>query len=264
MARIRTIKPELPTDRTLAACSMEARYTFLLLISQADDYGLLLAEPRQLLGMLFPHDEHVTPKHLDKWLGELCTSGRIRWRVTKDGARVLEIVNWAKHQVVKNPGKPLLKHKLEPVGSTSYGKPTEDVVQPSVESGGADRERDLGKGKGTGDRPAADHAAGFEEAWAAYPKRPNNPKTRARDAWKASVKRGADPAAMHAGVIAYAAYCERQAMAPEFIKQAATFFGPKDHWLDDYGAPPARKITMYDENGEMTPEALRALRGNAA
>ncbi len=35
---------------------------------------------------------------LEAWLLELVAIGRIRWRETRDGARVIEVVNWLRHQ----------------------------------------------------------------------------------------------------------------------------------------------------------------------
>lgn len=157
MARIRSIKPELPADRTLSALDFPVRYTFILLISQADDYGLLMAEPRQLLGLLYPHDERVSPDLLESWLDELVRAGRIGWRWTTDGARVLEIVNWAKHQQVKSPGKPLLRDRLQP--PTEGPPPGCPRIAPDLPPkrrrvapglGGAERERERDQGTGKG------------------------------------------------------------------------------------------------------------------
>ena len=114
MPRIRSIKPELATSRKLAQASREARYTFVLLITQADDEGFVYAEPRQLLGALYPHDADVTPTLLETWLADLVACGSVHLRETKDGARVAEIVGWREHQFVKNPGKPKLSPTLLP------------------------------------------------------------------------------------------------------------------------------------------------------
>jgi hypothetical protein len=74
----------------------------------------------------------------------------------------------------------------------------------------------------------------FEEAWRAYPSRSNNSKAAARKAWAASVKRGADPATMLEGARRYAAWIAAEGTAPQYVKLAATFFGPGEHWLSDY------------------------------
>jgi len=259
MARIRTIKPELPADRTLAACSITARYTFVLLITQADDYGLVAAENRQLLGILYPHDPKINQKKLFSWIKQLIDCQCVRWRSTVDGARVLEIVNWSKHQSVKNPGRPLLLNKLAPLTTVdppkalrkSSRKSTEDVARPSVDPGGA--ERDLGPRKGKGNGLSADV---FGEVWEEYPRRPNNSKSKAVKAWTARIRDGEDPQVMLAGVRAYAAYVKRELTAPKFIKQASTFFGPEKHWETDY-TPVGGNIKLYDDDGLPTPEASR-------
>jgi hypothetical protein len=75
MARIRTIKPELPSDPSLAKCSREARLAFTYLITQSDDYGFIPAAPRQLVGALFPHDDDLTPADLGRWINELVAAG---------------------------------------------------------------------------------------------------------------------------------------------------------------------------------------------
>lgn len=127
MARIRSIKPELATKKKLASISREARYTFVLLLTQADDEGFLLAEPRQLLGTLYPHDDDVTPERLDGWLGELVAIGSIVFRLTLDGSRVVQVVGWHEHQRVKNPAKSKIEPTLTPVLRSSSVEPPEDV-----------------------------------------------------------------------------------------------------------------------------------------
>lgn len=141
MPRIRTLKPETASDRKLASVSRDARYTFVLLISQADDDGLLRAEPRQLLGALYPFDHDVSGPKLEHWLAELCQKDMIRWRRTLDGVRVIEIVNWSKHQFIKNRSIPFLLTQLAPLTETETGlsvEPTEEGSSPSVEAGGAE------------------------------------------------------------------------------------------------------------------------------
>lgn len=72
------------------------------------------------------------------------------------------------------------------------------------------------------------------------------------------MKAGADERAMVEGTQRYAAYVAAEGTDPKFIKQAATFFGPNEHYLSDYEVP-SRKIQVYQENGvDFTPEFLRA------
>lgn len=142
MARIRSLKPETASDRKLAGASRDARYTFVLLISQADDDGLLRAEPRQLLGALYPFDEDVDSATLETWLAELQAIGAICYRRTRDGVRVVELVNWAKHQIIKNRSKPFLLLQLDgqctsPPTQSSVGS-TETLRRPATDPGGAE------------------------------------------------------------------------------------------------------------------------------
>lgn len=112
MARIRSLKPELADDAKLAGVSIEARYTFVLLISKADDDGLIPGAHRQLLGLLYPHNEDVTVARLLEWLEELVAIGVVRWRVTRDRVPVVELVNWSKHQRIDNKGRNTLRGML--------------------------------------------------------------------------------------------------------------------------------------------------------
>lgn len=119
MARIRTIKPELAQDLKLASTSRDARYTFILLITQADDEGLIPGAHRQLLGLLYPHNDDVTAAQLLHWIEELESIGAIRWRATVDGAPVIELTNWSKHQRVDNKGKSHLAATLADPAATN-------------------------------------------------------------------------------------------------------------------------------------------------
>lgn len=85
----------------------------------------------------------------------------------------------------------------------------------------------------------------FERAWSAYPQRPNNSKADAFKAWSARIRAGASPGSIIAGVERYAAYCKTDVSDPRYIKQAATFFGPAEHYLEEWrptarGAPPGK------------------------
>lgn len=160
MARIRTIKPELASDIGLAQVSIGARYTFVLMITQADDAGLLPGSPRQLLGALYPHDEAVTSEDLATWVGELVTAGQVRRRCTVDGAPVVELVNWTRHQRLDNAGKSALSMCLaadESDPAATRGEPPQDAAK--IRSRALDLgPRTIGEGEGVGPvtEPAAD------------------------------------------------------------------------------------------------------------
>ncbi|EPD1305894.1 helix-turn-helix domain-containing protein [Enterobacter cloacae complex sp. ECL411] len=79
----------------------------------------------------------------------------------------------------------------------------------------------------------------FEQAWQAYPKRAGgNSKAAAWKAWKARIKDGVTTVAMLAGVDRYAAYVRATGSAgTQYVKQAATFFGPDRHFDESWQAP---------------------------
>ena len=81
----------------------------------------------------------------------------------------------------------------------------------------------------------------FETAWQAYPKRAGgNSKAAAFKAWNARLKDGVKPEAMLAGVKRYAAYARATGSAgTQYVKQAASFFGPDRHFEESWQAPSA-------------------------
>lgn len=112
MARIRTIKPELPSDPSLAKCSRDARLTFTYLITQSDDYGFVPAAPRQIVGLLFPHDDDITPAHVGAWVNELVAVGLAEWAWTTDGLPLVRLLGWESHQRIDNRRKAVLSSSL--------------------------------------------------------------------------------------------------------------------------------------------------------
>ena len=73
----------------------------------------------------------------------------------------------------------------------------------------------------------------FQPIWEAYPKRSGgNPKAKAFKAYRARRKAHAMEA-IRDGVVRYAKWCEAtQKVGTEYVKQAATFFGPDEHFLE--------------------------------
>lgn len=79
----------------------------------------------------------------------------------------------------------------------------------------------------------------FEEAWKAYPARAGgNSKADARKAWAARLSTGIEPEDLLAGVRRYAAFCRTtEKVGTAYVKQAATFFGPGEHWAEEWQLP---------------------------
>jgi hypothetical protein len=76
----------------------------------------------------------------------------------------------------------------------------------------------------------------FDAAFLAYPKRAGgNPIKRAQKAWTARIKAGVDPEVIHAGVVRYCAFVRATGdYGTKYVKQAATFFGPDEHYLEPW------------------------------
>jgi uncharacterized protein YdaU (DUF1376 family) len=82
-----------------------------------------------------------------------------------------------------------------------------------------------------------EYPADFEMAWAAYPKRSNANKKETFKAWNARVRQGADPLVMMQGAARYKLYCEAMKTQDQYIKQPKTFFGPDEHYLEEWAVP---------------------------
>lgn len=86
-------------------------------------------------------------------------------------------------------------------------------------------------------RKAAD--GDFEEAFQHYPKRiGGNPKSKAAKAWAARRAAGVEPLVLGAGMRRYAAFVKATGKdGTQYVMQAATFFGPDEHYLEPWTVP---------------------------
>lgn len=128
MARIRTIKPEFARSASTAQLSRDARLLFLLLLPEVDDDGRMLGSAKLLDGLLYPSDDDVTAKKIERWLEECERAGMVTlYEVT--GTRYLQITNFAKHQKVSHKRDSVLP---PPPRRSAAGAPPETLV-PYVE-----------------------------------------------------------------------------------------------------------------------------------
>jgi hypothetical protein len=79
----------------------------------------------------------------------------------------------------------------------------------------------------------------FDAVWQAYPKRAGgNPRAAAEKAYAARLRDGATPDSLLAGTRRYAAFIRATGKeGTEYVKQAASFFGPDGHWAEPWDAP---------------------------
>ena len=102
MARIRTVKPGFFATPDFAGVPIEARFLLVGLFTEADDDGRLMDSPKRLAGAIFPHDEKVTARKVDCWLGQLVERDKLV-RYGFGAAKYVQIVNWSKHQKISHP-----------------------------------------------------------------------------------------------------------------------------------------------------------------
>lgn len=138
MGRIRTIKPDLPEDEQLGAVSREARLTFVLLFTVADDEGRFRAAPALIRSQLFPYDADVLIGDIRRWLDELLDSGRIRLYQV-EGQWYGDIPRWKRHQRIDKP-------QTSKLPTFDDGSPI-DLLLPADDSR-TDKEEE-GKGSGS-------------------------------------------------------------------------------------------------------------------
>ena len=122
---------------------------------------------------------------------------------------------------------PRISHSFEPVN--------EPVSEPIKNTGAS------AKASAPARSAKQDYSPELETAWQAYPKRAGgNSKSGAYKAWKARLKDGVKPEDMLAGVKRYAAYARATgSVGTQYVKQAATFFGPDRHFEESWQAPSA-------------------------
>jgi len=127
MARIRSIKPEIWRSRHVMNLSRDARLLFVGLITQADDHGRGLADPKQIKADIFPGDD-VTGADIAAWLAECVAQFLV---VTYDGGdkfgEIYQLVGWAEHQKINHPGGP--KYPARPNGNAEHSRNVPGALQ---------------------------------------------------------------------------------------------------------------------------------------
>jgi len=178
MARIRTIKPQFWLDQRLASwLTRDQRLFYIGLWNQADDEGRFVANPRLLLGVIFPYENDIDEAWITRALNVLAKHERIVL-YSSDGEDYGEIVRWSEHQKINRPSKsyiPSSNNKL----STIHGGLTEGSV----------REKEKEREKSTDVRTPFSYPAEFETVWAIHHR---GPKKQAYEAYRKAVANGID------------------------------------------------------------------------
>lgn len=99
----------------------------------------------------------------------------------------------------------------------------------------------------------------FESVWNKYPNRAgSNPKSKAYSALSARMRHMTDKEVIFFGantvfngVFAYRLFCDATGKTgTEYVMQAATFFGPERHYLEDFTIPKDKSMPYQDEELE--------------
>jgi len=230
MARARNIKPALFKNELLGVADPLLTLLFESLWCLADREGRLEDRPLRIKAETFPYRDGL---NIESFLSELQSMGFIlRYKV--GGQALIQIVNFKKHQTPHNTEKPSeLPAPLTEGLSLNNEKKTQalppDSLNPLTDSGLSDT------------KPAArgdEYTEDFEQAWALYPCRPGASKKESFKAWKARLKAGVDADDLIAGIKRYAAYVAAMKTEPQYIKQAATFLGPGEHYKANWTIQP--------------------------
>jgi hypothetical protein len=123
------VKPELPQDAKLASLPRDTRYHFVLLWTIADDAGYFRAGARYLLGQLYPHDEDVTERDVQRMSGELLGAGFVDIVLTPDSP-IGWVKNWSKHQRIDRPSASHLAESFASVPTQAIGPANAGVLSP--------------------------------------------------------------------------------------------------------------------------------------
>lgn len=145
MARIRSIKPDLPASRDIAKVSIEARYLHAILLCQYDDEGRLEYSPKKLAGVLFPWDDNIDGKDIERWIKELCEATILV--LYKEGeSTVLWSPTFLTHQVINRPSTSTIPAYNKNTSQLIHGTITESSLSTHPRKGREGNKEGRGKG----------------------------------------------------------------------------------------------------------------------
>ena len=239
MARIRSVKPELRRDLTVAEWPRECRYAWVLLWGYLDDDGRGIDDLRLLAADLFPLDRDVSERKLDGWLDRMASPAvhgappLCRYEVA--GRRFLHAPKWDRSQRVSHPQKsnypPCPLHEASgtvPEAILNGSGMAPERFRPSRTPEVLGVKGSRGQGATSGSASAVD--AQFETWWQVYPRR--EAKAAARKAYAKAV-RDTDPDRILVGTGRYRDDPNRD---PAFTPHPATWLNA-GRW-DDEPLPP--------------------------
>lgn len=279
MPRIRTIKPEIWMSPQVMNLTHGARLLFLGLITQADDEGRGIADPRKLKAAIFGGDD-ITSADVRRMLDELAGQRLANLYEDASHGNLYELPSWKNHQSIDRPRK------------SSYPSPKEAAEIASarrafVESNtiireGSDRTGPEGKGRegnvpprARDPEPANGHRNGqqtgarwsdselmnaFAVVRSSYPPCPGDQSRwiNAERLWQQHLADGVPAAEMLAGVERYAAFVAAGGVSPSGVLGPQKFFDAQaKRWTQPWDPPPTKAEKRLSSNLTAADEFLR-------
>lgn len=132
MARKRMIDPDFWSDEKLGNHSRDERLLFMGLISNSDDEGYGRANVKLLKAAIFPYDDDIKPKDIEKMLVNL--KGLVYVYII-DGQEFYYLPNFLKHQVINKPTSsklPKMPENIEDLQLPEYYGSTTGELPPNI------------------------------------------------------------------------------------------------------------------------------------
>ena len=227
MPRIRTIKPEFPQSESMGRISRDARLTFILLWTLADDSGRLRGNSRMLASLLYPYDDDAK-ELISGWLSELERVGCI-FRYVHNNDSYIEVCNWLLHQKIDKPSASKIPPFANVREDSSNVREDSSLDQGSrIKDQGKDQGEDQGTERKNARRraPACEDSPDFTEFWQAYPRKEN--KGAARQAFAKAILK-APPEVILQAVKVFATSPKGRG---DYCPHASTWLN-QERWTDD-------------------------------
>lgn len=272
MARIRSVKPEFWTDRSLALkLTRDARLFYQGLWNFADEHGRISADPYYLKGQIFPY-EPEGPDWIEGLIGQLEAAGKVlRYEAEENPYLFLRTLH--RHQRLepdKVPSRlPAPPRANSQVTSADEVNADESAPNPDESVPGTDeealfyvagsREQVAGsRGPSSGEGNEASPAA-FDEFWKHWPRKVDKDEARAAFT-KAVDKKRADPTVIIKACAEFSERCRLVGREKDFIPYPATWLN-KQRWKDDLNEvlplPSQRAPTQHETFQDSAPSTFR-------
>lgn len=250
MASGRILKTQISLSEQVNDLPLDAALLFTWMIPHADDFGRMCGSARKIKAQVVPMRDDFSAASVERCLLEMRAAQLIdRYEVS--GELYIQFPRWEEHQSglhkrtkSKIPDPPASEDSAPLPESPGISRnfpefPSEQNRTEQEENGKRTELEAASAGAPTQTKPEPATDEDFDAMWGFFPKRNGgNPKQSALKAWNARKREGYTATQMTEGVIRYAVWCEATGkVGTEYVKQAASFFGPDKHFLESWEAP---------------------------